>query len=269
MLAQTIGSWVTNVAYLVSSSIRLSNTFPGRVPQGPAIWPAAFDLPGEAPYTAALHCVSGKDATMVMKAPPVAVSDEHAAPAWEIALLFPAQGEWSEDDYLWLTDRTRCLVELTNGRIEVLPMPTEAQQRIVLCLYRAFYAFLAARALGLVLVAPLRLRVRPGSYREPDLLLLLDVNDPRRGPRYWTGADLVVEVVSSDDPNRELVRKRREYARAGIPEYWMVNPATAQLAVLRLAGTAYVAHGTFRRGMQATSALLTDFSVDVAAVLDA
>jgi Uma2 family endonuclease len=65
------------------------------------------------------------------------------------------------------------------------------------------------------------------------------------------------------------VRKRREYARAGIPEYWIVNPASEQILVLRLAGTAYEEHGVFTRGAQATSALLADFTVVVAAVLDA
>jgi len=206
---------------------------------------------------------------MVTKTITVPVPDDHAEPAWEVALLFPAQGEWSEDDYLWLTDHTRCLVEFTDGHVEVLPMPTDAHQRIVLFLYRALYAFLAVRGAGIILVAPLRLRVRTGRYREPDLLLLLSATDPRRSNRYWTGADLVLEVVSPDDPQRDLVRKRREYARAGIPEYWIVNPATEQILVLRLAETTYVEHGVFTRRMQATSALLEDFTVAVAAVLDA
>jgi hypothetical protein len=45
---------------------------------------------------------------------------------------------------------------------------------------RALYAFLAARGPGVVLVAPLRLRLRTGWYREPALLLLLSATDPRR-----------------------------------------------------------------------------------------
>src|SRR5438105_14514202 len=47
---------------------------------------------------------------MATKTITVPVPDDHAEPAWEVALLFPDQGEWSEDDYLWLTDHTRCLV---------------------------------------------------------------------------------------------------------------------------------------------------------------
>jgi Uma2 family endonuclease len=192
-----------------------------------------------------------------------------AQPAWEVALLLPAQGQWSDSDYLWLTDRTKRLVELTDGYIEVLPMPTEEHQRIVLFLYRALYAFLTAHGRGLVLVAPLRLLLQTGRYREPDLLLLLSPDDPRRSNAYWTGADLVVEVVSPDDPQRDLVQKRQEYAAAGIPEYWIVNPSDEQIMVLRLEGGSYVEHHVAARGSRATSALLEGFAVDVAATLDA
>jgi Uma2 family endonuclease len=192
-----------------------------------------------------------------------------AQPAWDVALLLPAQGQWSESDYLWLTDRTKRLVELSDGYLEVLPMPTEEHQRIVLSLYRAFYAFLAARAMGIVLVAPLRLLLQTGRYREPDVLLLLSHDDPRRGNTYWSGADLVVEVVSSDDPQRDWVQKRQEYAVAGIPEYWIVDPAHERIMVLRLEGNTYVEYSVATRGSQATSALLDGFAVDVAEMLDA
>jgi Uma2 family endonuclease len=206
---------------------------------------------------------------MATKTITVPVLDDHAEPVWEVALLFPAQGAWNEDDYLWLTDHTKHLVEFTNGRIEVLPMPTDEHQRIVLCLYRALYAFLTTQGDGIVLVAPLRLRLHTGRYRAPELLLPLSASDARRSNRFWTGADLVLEVVSPDDPQRDLVRKRWEYARGGVPEYWIVNPAAEQIIVLRLEGTTYVEHGVFLHSAQATSALLEGFSVPVADALDA
>ncbi len=200
---------------------------------------------------------------------PMSAPEGRAQPAWDVARLLPAQGQWSESDYLWLTDHTRCLVELTDGYIEVLPMPTEEHQRIVLFLYRAFYNFLAARGLSIVLVAPLRLLLQTGRYREPDLLLLLSQDDARRGNPYWTGADLVVEVVSPDDPQRDLVQKRQEYAAANIPEYWIVNPADEQITVLHPEGTAYVEHHVATRHAQVTSALLEGFAMDVSEALDA
>ena len=100
-------------------------------------------------------------------------------------------------------------------------------------------------------------------------MLLLDAKDPRRQNRYWQGADLALEVVSADKPERDLVEKRGDYAEAGIPEYWIVNPETETITVLRLEDAAYVEHGVFARGAEAASALLPGFSVSVDAVFDA
>src|SRR5439155_8835202 len=100
--------------------------------------------------------------------------------AWEVVPLLPAQGEWSEEDYLWLSAHTNRLVEFSDGYVEVLPMPTEEHQRIVLLLYRTLYQFLAAFGSAILMVAPLRVRLKTGRYREPDLLLLLSADDARR-----------------------------------------------------------------------------------------
>ena len=37
--------------------------------------------------------------------------------------LLPRQGSWSDEDYPWLTDHGRWLIEFTDGRIEELPLP--------------------------------------------------------------------------------------------------------------------------------------------------
>ena len=181
----------------------------------------------------------------------------------------PSQGCWSDEHYLWLSDRTRRLIELTDGRVEVLPMPTERHQIILLFLYRLFYAHLRRPPRdGVVVTSGLRMRVREGKFREPDLLLLRDRSDPRRRDRFWLGADLVVEIVSPDDPARDLVVKRADYAEASIPEYWIVDPAKETVAVLTLAGNVYVEHGVFARGDTATSPLLDGVAVDVASLFD-
>jgi Uma2 family endonuclease len=185
-----------------------------------------------------------------------------------LADVLPRQGAWDSEGYLWLTDRTNRLVEFAEGRIELLPVPTHEHQAILKYLFLAFHAFLHPRG-GTVFFAPLRVQVRPGIFREPDLVLLRDARDPRLQNRYWLGADLVLEIVSADQPARDLVEKRADYASAGIPEYWIVDPRVATITVLRLEGDAYVEHGVIGRGARATSALLTGFEVDVTAVFDA
>lgn len=192
-------------------------------------------------------------------------ADQGAEPAWEVALLFPRQGDWSVEDYLNL--QTNRLVEFSAGRIEVLPMPSDKHQSIVALLYTLFLAY-AQRIGGKVLFAPLRLRLWDNKIREPDLVFLADANDPRRQPEFWTGADLIVEVISPDDPNRDLITKRHEYARAGIPEYWIVDPRQETITVLALDGDAYAEHGPFQRAETATSITHPDLTVAVSTVFD-
>ena len=100
------------------------------------------------------------------------------------------------------------------------------------------------------------------------MLLLLDRADPRNENAYWLGADLVIEIVSPNDPTRDTVVKRADYAEAGIPEYWIVNPLDETITVLTLSGAAYIEHGVFRRGEDAGSVLLPGFSVAVSDVFD-
>lgn len=201
-------------------------------------------------------------------APPVtAVTSQEALDAI-LSDTLPRQGRWSDEEYLWLTDRTRRLIEFTDGRIEELPMPTSTHQAIVAFLYRALYTHLAPRG-GAVMFPALRLRIREGKFREPDVLVLRDRADPRYQDRFWLGADLVAEVVSPDRPERDLVDKRADYAEAGIPEYWIADPRHDTVTVLTLAAGGYVEHGVHSRGDTAVSPLLDGFAIDVAAAFDA
>jgi Uma2 family endonuclease len=190
-------------------------------------------------------------------------------PAWEVAYLFPAQGTWTESDYLGLPGNR--MVELSDGFLEVVPMPTTSHQMIVAFFFRTLVAFVEPKALGTVLFAALRVRLWKGKFREPDVVFMLAEHAERMGEEYWHGADLVMEVVSGDakDRQRDLEVKVVEYARARIPEYWIVDPQQAQITVLRLKGRKYTVHGRFGRGSRARSALLKGFEVDVDAALSA
>ncbi len=185
-----------------------------------------------------------------------------------IADLDEIQGTWTTEQYLRLTNHTNKMIEFTAGNLEVLSMPTDHHQAIVQFLLYALHSLLQSRG-GIVRVAPLRLRVYEDRFREPDLLVLFDSRDTRRQNAYWLGADLVIEVVSPDNPERDITEKRRDYAKALIPEYWIVNPTTETCAILSLADGVYAEHGVYRRGDMATSVLLDGFSVGIGEVLDA
>lgn len=180
-------------------------------------------------------------------------------PAWNVALLFPRQGLWTEADYLGLT--TNHLVELSAGVLEVPEMPTNRHQAIVAALFRHLDSFVSAGGLGTVRFAPLPVRLWPGKFREPDLLFLSAVNSARIGELYWGVPDLVIEVVSPGTRSLDEVTKVREYAEAGVAEYWLVDPEAETITVLVLAGTAYEKKARVTRGERAHSKVLPGFTV--------
>jgi Uma2 family endonuclease len=110
-------------------------------------------------------------------------------PAWNIALVYPRQGQWTEAEYLALN--TNRLIELVDGCVEVLPMPSLFHQAIVGYLYDLLKAFVKAHAAGEVLFAPLRVRLFPGHLREPDVLYLRPERTRNRHEPV-PGADLVM-----------------------------------------------------------------------------
>lgn len=194
-------------------------------------------------------------------ATPEVVVEQAGEPTWEIARLFPYQGTWTEEEYLALD--TNHLIEFSEGYLEFLPMPTQSHQFIVFFLYRLLWAFVTERQLGVALAAPMRMRIEPGKYREPGMLFMAAEHAYLRGEQYWSGADLVTEVVSPVDPDRDYIKKRQDYARVGVPEYWIVDPRQQLITVLTLNRGAYRMHGEFRPGVQAHSKLLDGFVVNV------
>jgi Uma2 family endonuclease len=195
-------------------------------------------------------------------------------PTWEVALLFPPQGSWTEEEYLNLEERygDTIRVELSNGNLEVLPVPTQTHQLIVLFLVQSLTAFTTNHAPGMTLFSGIRVRLGKGKrarFREPDVVYMKAEHAHRRHDEFWEGADLAMEVVSGDakDRERDLVTKPKEYAAAGIAEYWIIDPDERRIRVLTLVGKTYRVHGEFGLGTEATSVLLPGFRISVDAAL--
>ncbi|MFM9966401.1 MAG: Uma2 family endonuclease [Planctomycetaceae bacterium] len=183
-------------------------------------------------------------------------------PVWELADLYPLQGDWSLDQYLDLD--TNRLIEFTDGCLEFLPMPTRWHMILAERFYQWLYAIVASQSLGEVHLAPLRVKIGRKTVRQPDVVWVRP--EHLRGLfKPPVGAALAMEVVSPGSQNRarDLVQKRKEYARGGIEEYWIVDPDQSLVSVLTLAGSKYVVHGEFGMGTRATSVILKGFEVSV------
>lgn len=186
---------------------------------------------------------------------------------WEIARLFPAQGEWSEEEFFALDNNHR--VEYSDGFLEFLPMPTIFHQLILQFLYDALKSFVNAGDLGTVVISGYKVRLQARKFREPDIVFIKTAHRSGITEQYCEKADLVIEVVSDQNRPHDIKTKRVEYAQAGIPEYWIIDPERHEITVLVLKSRqkAYTEFGVFRKGTKAASKLLSGFAVDVTTVL--
>lgn len=185
-------------------------------------------------------------------------------PRWavEVAQLWPPQGEWTEADYFALPDANR-FVELSEGELVMPPHPTHTHQLIVLELAAAMRAFVQQKDLGIVQIAPLPVRLWPGKIREPDILFVAREHADRIGEQVYGPPDLVVEVLSPATQRTDRQEKTTEYARAGVEEYWIVDPVARTIEVFVLRERRYQLLGKWSEGETARSEVLEGFDVAV------
>ena len=96
---------------------------------------------------------------------------------------FPAQGQWSEEDYLELD--TNRLVELSDGFIKVLPIPTMMHQLIAMFLLDMVrdFAKTSRPKLGTTHIAAIPVPLWTNKFREPDVVFMLAEHGSRMGNR--------------------------------------------------------------------------------------
>jgi Uma2 family endonuclease len=169
-------------------------------------------------------------------------------------------------DWLGFPDDGK-LYELIRGELFVNPPPSIRHQRVSREIQLRLIRQLEDGLRGEVLNAPVGVRLADEDVLEPDLVVVLPEHADRVGEQAIMGApDLVVEILSPGSAGRDLGAKRDAYERAGVPEYWIVDPAAATIEVLALAGGSYERHGLFRRTDALRSRLLPDLRLDLSDV---
>lgn len=148
----------------------------------------------------------------------------------EIAELFPPQGMWTEADYLRLP-HTRRVVELSGGRLTVHSPCTPDHQRVAGDLAIALDKHVADHKLGEVLFASVVVRLWMNQLRMPDVIFLRAQHIDRKRKMWIDGPpDWVAEITSPNTRHLDE-EKLADYARAAIPETWLVDPQDRSIRV--------------------------------------
>jgi len=150
-------------------------------------------------------------------------------------------GSWTYEDLFQLPDDGR-RYEIIEGQLYEMPAPGSDHALAVMNLIAVLLPVVTTLGARL-LTAPLDVFFPDADPVQPDLLVLMPDRLGLVSNRGIEGApDLVVEVLSPTNPERDRITKRALYARGGVREYWLVSPEAATVEVLVLDGDAYRTH---------------------------
>lgn len=181
----------------------------------------------------------------------------------EIARLFPMQGKWTEEDFFALPE-SNSIIELSNGHLYMVPAPELEHQSASTKLVVSLGNFVDEHHLGVVFHAPTDVRLFPGTIRQPDVVFLSEEHRDRMTEHLIEGApDWVAEIISPSTRRVDEVEKMHEYARAGVPEYWLLDLEKRTIRVYTLQHGAYGLSGAYGAGETAKSVTLVGFTVAV------
>jgi len=187
---------------------------------------------------------------------------EIGQPTKEILSLFPKQGEWTEEDYFRLPE-TNKIIELSEGRLIITPSPTDQHQKISFRLSLSIGNYVLTNNLGEVRYSPLDVRLWKNKIRQPDIAFMSNEHKDRIMEKYWEVPDLVVEILSESTIDTDRKDKFYEYEKAGVLEYWIVDPEAKTIEVYVLENGTYILFGKYGVGEVAKSKLLNGLVVRV------
>jgi len=185
-------------------------------------------------------------------------------PAGRVEYEWPPQGKWTYEDYCRLP-ADGWIYEIIEGELFMSPAPLTIHQRCKLKFAAAFLAFAEDRDAGMVLDAPTDVLL-PGlaSPVQPDVIFVVKERlDIVKAERVEGAPDIVVEVLS---PGNWLVDRRDKfkiYAKAGVREYWLIDPKARTIELYGLRGSTYALIGKYGVGESVRSEVLPGFAVKV------
>ena len=188
---------------------------------------------------------------------------------WTLELLkiFPRQGKWTESAYFSLPETNR-IIELSKGRLIITPAPTTQHQDISSKIYLLIGNFVSSNNLGKACYSPLDVRLGPGTIRQPDIVFMSNEHKDGITKKYWGVPDLAMEIISESTEYQDRTEKFDEYAKAGILEYWIIDPDKKTIEAFTLVEGAYVLFGKWKSGETAYSKLLDGFQFPMDSIFE-
>ncbi|MDR1282973.1 MAG: Uma2 family endonuclease [Opitutaceae bacterium] len=157
--------------------------------------------------------------------------------------------------------------QLIEGDLYMAPSPNFFHQDIALNLGGILRNYLGKHPVGKAVIAPFDVYLSDLNVYEPDLLFVRKENLGIIKEHGVEGApDLVIEILSPSTAKYDLGLKRAIYARTGVEELWIIDPARHTLALYRLGEDAATPVATFGKSQSFSSTLFPGLTIALADV---
>jgi Uma2 family endonuclease len=173
----------------------------------------------------------------------------------------PTAVRFTYQDYRNLPEESR--YDIVDGDLQMSPSPTTVHQRIVLRLAEILSAWARSSGAGEVFVAPCDVILSETDVVQPDVLFVSRERGPIVQEKGVFGApDLIAEILSPATAERDRTVKAKLYARAGVRELWLVDPASRTIEVLTAAPSGFLPAAIFRDADRVRSAVVKGLDLD-------
>jgi Uma2 family endonuclease len=158
--------------------------------------------------------------------------------------------------------------EIINGEHYVTASPVTRHQRISRRLLVAFQFYLDAHPVGEVFHAPFDVVMSFHDVVVPDLIYVSAARADLVNAKNLQGApDLVIEILSPSTRRLDERLKRDLYERAGVEEYWLVDPDRNTVTIYRREGPQFLPPAAFDARSVVSTALLPGFDLPLDGIL--
>ena len=185
--------------------------------------------------------------------------------------LLPQEKRYTYADLLEWDDDVR--YELYSGIPMALASPTDIHQSILGELYLQLGNYLKGKKCK-AYFAPFDVRLfekeedhpkNVDTVVQPDLMVVCDQNKVDRHGVHGA-PDLVIEIISNSSRRLDRLTKLNLYQRAGVREYWIVDPDSCVVSVYTLKDGVYRAAPAYGADSSVRVGILDDCTIDLSAV---
>lgn len=175
--------------------------------------------------------------------------------------------KYTYDDYLKIPDDKR--YELIEGELIMTPSPVPYHQWISKNIEFELEKFVREKNLGKVFDAPCDVYLDEENVIQPDILFISKERLNIITDKNIRGApDLVIEILSEATAYRDLVKKKRLYAKHGVKEYWIIDPEEKTVEIYSLKEGVFVVTQSFTEKDVLKSPMLLGLEINLTKVFE-